>query len=52
MVDNLVDKMAELRENIRVSKFQIQHVADPPQAPIDCYLGNYYSYKKGKKQSI
>lgn len=49
VVDNLVDKMDELRENLKVSKFPIENVLDPPQAFVECYMGNYQSCKKNKK---
>lgn len=49
VVDNLVDKMEEMMENIKFSKFRIEYIPNPPQSSLECYLVNYMSFKKMNK---
>lgn len=49
VVDNLVDKIDELRESIRVSKFLIGYVPYLPHASVECYLDNYKSFKENNE---
>lgn len=46
VMDNLVDEMEELRESIKVSKFWIRYVLDPPLFSIEFYLERYQSFKR------
>lgn len=48
LVDSLVDKVEEVREALRVEKFCIEYILDPPFNSIECYISNYHSYKKSR----
>lgn len=50
LVDNLVDKVEEVKEALRVAKFCIEYIPDPPFTSIECYISNHHSYRKSKKQ--
>lgn len=45
-VDEIVDKLEEVREILRVSKFWIEYLSDPPSASVDYYMRNYRNYRK------
>lgn len=50
MMDDMVSRLENVKEILRVSKFRIQYIADPPASSMECLLTNYQNYKKNKNK--
>lgn len=50
MMDEMVSRLESTKEVLRVSRFRMEYIADPPAASMECFIGNYRNYKQNKRQ--
>lgn len=46
IMHQMVSKVESTKEILRVSKFRISYIAEPPTASMDYFINNYQNYKK------
>lgn len=51
IMDDMVSRLENVKEILRVSKFRIQYIADLPAASMDCFIINYQNYKKYRRKN-
>lgn len=47
----MVSRLERTKETLRVSKFRMEYIAEPPVAFMECLIGNYQNYKQNKRQT-